>query len=85
VVASARRPRPGFANAPSGDWGQARAPEKDFSRPPSLFERVTQSFARQRQEHVEAQPEPAMAGGDPPERPASKEEELYDIPTFLRR
>ena len=93
VVASARRPKPSFNNPPmtqpqpqAADWGQTRMPERDLSRAPSLFERVTQSFARQRQEHVEPQPEPAMAGGDAPERrPASKDEELYDIPTFLRR
>jgi cell division protein FtsZ len=92
VVASARRPTPSFAQAPaapaqsSPDWGQTRMPEKDLSRAPSLFERVTQSFARQRQEHADAQPEPAMAGADAPERPSkSKEEDLYDIPTFLRR
>ena len=70
----------------SAEWGQTRMPERDLSRAPSLFERVTQSFARQRQEHVEPQPEPAMAGGEAPERrPAAKEEDLYDIPTFLRR
>ena len=92
VVASARRPKPAFANQPpvaqpqTGDWVQTRMPERDLSRAPSLFERVTQSFARQRHEHVEPKPEPAMAGGEAPERrPASKEEELYDIPTFLRR
>ncbi len=91
VVASARRPKPAFGqpSAPqqsSADWGQTRMPEKDLSRAPSLFERVTQSFARQRQEQAEPQPEPAMAGGDPPERRSNaKEEDLYDIPTFLRR
>jgi cell division protein FtsZ len=91
VLASVRRPKPSF-NRPQppaaqggGDWGQTRMPERDLSRAPSLFERVTQSFSRQRQEHAEASPEPAMAGADAPERPASKEEELYDIPTFLRR
>ncbi|MDH3660890.1 MAG: cell division protein FtsZ [Alphaproteobacteria bacterium] len=96
VVASARRPKPSFAQHPpqqppmtqpqGADWGQTRMPEKDLSRAPSLFERVTQSFARQRQEHVEPQPEPAMAGGEAPERrQAAKDEDLYDIPTFLRR
>ena len=93
VVASARRPKPSFNSPPMtqpppqvSDWGQTRMPERDLSRAPSLFERVTQSFARQRQEHAEPQPEPAMAGGDAPERrPASKDEDLYDIPTFLRR
>ncbi len=70
------------------DWGRAKTPARDLSRPPSLFERVTQSFARQRQEHVEpqGQPEPAMAGAEPDERrPAAKSEDVYDIPTFLRR
>ncbi|MGI9486987.1 MAG: cell division protein FtsZ [Geminicoccaceae bacterium] len=95
VVASARRPKPSFNShhppmtqppPQASDWGQTRMPERDLSRAPSLFERVTQSFARQRQEHVEPQPEPAMAGGDAPERrSASKDEDLYDIPTFLRR
>ena len=86
-----RRPKPSFhqprTSAPAaGDWGQTRMPEKDMSRAPSLFERVTQSFARQKQEYADAAPEPAMAGGDEPERrPTSKEEDLYDIPTFLRR
>ncbi|MEL6962789.1 MAG: cell division protein FtsZ [Pseudomonadota bacterium] len=91
ALASVRRPKPSY-NRPQpsmahggNDWGQTRVPDKDLSRAPSLFERVTQSFARQRQEHVEPKPEPAMAGADAPERPASKEEELYDIPTFLRR
>ncbi|MGI9490847.1 MAG: cell division protein FtsZ [Geminicoccaceae bacterium] len=69
-----------------GDWGRTKTPVRDLSRPPSLFERVTQSFARQRQEQVEPQPEPAMAGAEPDERrPAAKSEDLYDIPTFLRR
>ncbi|MGI9420667.1 MAG: cell division protein FtsZ [Geminicoccaceae bacterium] len=92
VVASQRRPMPGnnrpaAAPPPPADaWGQTRMPERDLSRAPSLFERVTQSFARQRSEHVEPEPEPAMAGGDPPERrQKSKDEDLYDIPTFLRR
>ncbi|MEZ5930695.1 MAG: cell division protein FtsZ [Alphaproteobacteria bacterium] len=93
VLASARRPKPSFGQpslttspSTSGDWGQTRMPEKDLSRAPSLFERVTQSFARQRQEHAEPQPEPAMAGAEPSDRrQSSKDEDLYDIPTFLRR
>ncbi len=101
-IASGRRPAPSFApprqpNPPQsgpqasaqddqGDWGSTKTPARDLSRPPSLFERVTQSFARQRQEHIEAQPEPAMAGAEPDERrPAAQGEDLYDIPTFLRR
>ncbi len=100
VVASARRSVPGrLANRDHGgsvpsttdidgqhhNWGQTRTPARDMSRPPSLFERVTQSFARQRQEIPEKQPEPAMAGAEPERRPSSKDEDLYDIPTFLRR
>ena len=66
--------------------GRHAYPSKDLSRAPSLFERVTQSFARVSAKSMLSQkPEPAMAGADAPERPASKEEELYDIPTFLRR
>jgi cell division protein FtsZ len=100
-IASGRRPVPSFnpprnpghagssptAYGDQGDWGQTRTPARDLSRPPSLFERVTQSFARQRQEHAEPQPEPAMAGGEPERRPAAaaQGEDLYDIPTFLRR
>jgi len=88
--AATRRPKQSFhqprTSAPAADWGQTRMPEKDLSRAPSLFERVTQSFARQKHEYAEAAPEPAMAGVDEPERrPKSKEEDLYDIPTFLRR
>ncbi len=98
-IASGRRPAPGYnqprnpghgGTAPGtqgdqGNWAQTRTPARDLSRPPSLFERVTQSFARQRQEHVEPQPEPAMAGAEPEKRSAHQGEDLYDIPTFLRR
>jgi hypothetical protein len=70
------------------DWGKLRAPVRDMERAPSLFERVTASFGRQRedpaQEPVERAPEPAMAG-DSGERRAGGEEEVYDIPAFLRR
>jgi len=92
ATTATRRPKPSFhqprtAPPQGADWGQTHVPEKDLSRAPSLFERVTQSFGRQRQDYAEAKPEPAMAGGDAPERrpAASKEEDLYDIPTFLRR
>ncbi|MGH1478476.1 MAG: hypothetical protein ACRBM6_07070, partial [Geminicoccales bacterium] len=97
-IASGRRPSTGFSPqrspAPSAvtpgddsDWSQTRAPQRDLARPPSLFERVTQSFARQRQEHVEPQPEPAMAGAEPERKPAAatQGDDIYDIPTFLRR
>ena len=100
LIASGKRPSPGVHQSRSSahgssqpgamgdqnDWGKSKTPVRDLSRPPSLFERVTQSFARQRQEHAEAKPEPAMAGAEPDERrPAAKSEDLYDIPTFLRR
>jgi cell division protein FtsZ len=100
LIASGKRPSPGVhqsrspahtgsqpdANGDQSEWGKSKTPVRDLSRPPSLFERVTQSFARQRQEHTETQPEPAMAGAEPDERrPAAKSEDLYDIPTFLRR
>jgi cell division protein FtsZ len=70
------------------EWGKLRAPVREMERAPSLFERVTASFGRQRedpaQEPVERAPEPAMAG-DTGERRAGSEEEVYDIPAFLRR
>jgi len=73
------------------EWGKLRAPVRDMERSPSLFERVTASFGRQREEDqpaeepaVERAPEPAMAG-DTGERRAGNEEEVYDIPAFLRR
>jgi cell division protein FtsZ len=73
------------------DWGKLRAPVRDMERAPSLFERVTASFGRQRSEPrpeqperaVERVPEPAMAEADA--RRASAEEDVYDIPAFLRR
>jgi cell division protein FtsZ len=67
------------------EWGKLRAPVRDVERAPSLFERVTASFARQRPERAERVPEPAMAGGEAEERRASAEEDVYDIPAFLRR
>jgi hypothetical protein len=71
------------------EWGRLRAPVRDMERAPSLFERVTATFGRQREDHppeevVERTPEPAMAG-DSGERRAGSEEEVYDIPAFLRR
>jgi len=71
------------------EWGTLRAPVRDVERAPSLFERVTASFGRQRAEPeperaVERVPEPAMAG-EAEQRRARVEEDVYDIPAFLRR
>jgi cell division protein FtsZ len=74
------------------EWGKLRAPVRDVDRAPSLFERVTASFGRQRSEPrpeqleraAERVPEPAMAG-EAEARRASAEEDVYDIPAFLRR
>jgi hypothetical protein len=78
------------------EWGRLRAPVRDIERSPSLFERVTATFGRQQRadqhpEHleqpervVERAPEPVMAGGAEERRPGS-EEDVYDIPAFLRR
>ncbi len=99
AVTSGNRSVPGYGNPralgrgvkpgvqdDASDWSMSRDQTKDLSRSPSLFERVTQSFARQRQEFAEQQPEPAMAGAEPDERkPATQGDDLYDIPTFLRR
>lgn len=67
------------------EWGKLRAPVRDVDRPPSLFERVTASFARGKERTVgdlgTAVAEPEVA-----ERQlVSAEEESYDIPAFLRR
>jgi cell division protein FtsZ len=74
------------------EWGKLRAPVRDVERAPSLFERVTASFGRQRAEPEpeqpeqmpERMPEPAMAG-EAEERRTRAEEDVYDIPAFLRR
>jgi hypothetical protein len=68
------------------EWGRLRAPVRELERPPSLFERVTASFGRQRQERPGG-PEPALAGADAagPHLAASEEDPSYDIPAFLRR
>ena len=64
------------------EWGKLRAPVRDAERPPSLFERVTATFRKER-EGVPA------AAADPAERRepalATAEEDTYDIPAFLRR
>ncbi len=70
------------------DWARMRTPAREVPRMPSLFERVTASFARGRQEAEQIEPaeaEPAMAGGEAQERRRHNEEEMYEIPTFLRR
>ena len=70
------------------EWGKLRAPVRDVERGPSLFERVTASFGRQRPEprpeQPERVPEPALAG-EAEQRRASAGEDVYDIPAFLRR
>jgi cell division protein FtsZ len=68
------------------EWGQLRAPLREMERPPSLFERMTASFARHRPERPEADQEPAMAEtASPDRRGRSAEEEALEIPAFLRR
>jgi cell division protein FtsZ len=68
------------------DWGRLRAPAREVERPPSLFERMTASFGRQRQERSGDQ-EPALTSAEPvgARLTASEEEPSYDIPAFLRR
>lgn len=67
------------------DWSRVRAPVRDTERAPSLFERVTSSFARARTEREDGR-EPMLAGvaGEHKES-RQEEEEVYDIPAFLRR
>jgi len=68
------------------EWGRLRAPVRELERPPSLFERMTASFGRQRQERPgEPEPAPASAGAAAPRLVASEAEASYDIPAFLRR
>ncbi len=84
---------PGFMHPPLPpqerfhDWSKVRAPVRDIERPPSLFERVTASFGRARPERHDVDREPALAGVDEePQRPRrSSEEDVLDIPAFLRR
>jgi cell division protein FtsZ len=70
------------------EWGKLRAPVRDVERGPSLFERVTASFGRQRPEprpeQPERVPEPALAG-EAEQRRTGAGEDVYDIPAFLRR
>jgi cell division protein FtsZ len=67
------------------DWGKVRAPVREPGRPPSLFERVTASFARGRERADDGPgvPPGRPEGADP--RLATVEEDAYDIPAFLRR
>ena len=64
------------------EWGKLRAPVRGAERPPSLFERVTATFRKER-EVVPASPAGRSDGGDA--ALATAEEETYDIPAFLRR
>ncbi len=68
------------------EWGRLRAPVRELERPPSLFERVTASFGRQRPERSGEQ-EPALAGAEAgaPRLSVPDEDPSYDIPAFLRR
>jgi cell division protein FtsZ len=68
------------------DWSRLRAPVRETDRAPSLFERVTATFARARPEHPEGEREPELATADAGDRRhASGEEEVLEIPAFLRR
>jgi cell division protein FtsZ len=64
------------------EWGKLRAPMRGAERPPSLFERVTATFRKER-EGATAAPPVHAEGGDA--ALATAEEEAYDIPAFLRR
>ncbi len=68
------------------EWGRLRAPVRELERAPSLFERVTASFARPRPERA-GEPTAAPGGGDAGEQrmALAEEEHSYDIPAFLRR
>jgi cell division protein FtsZ len=75
-----------------------RPPFKPSPRPPSLFERVTKAGRLLHREEPEpparvtpatpvtpAAAQPKLGPLDPSERPGAKEEDLLDIPAFLRR
>jgi cell division protein FtsZ len=64
------------------EWGKLRAPVRGAERAPSLFERVTATFRKER-EGTPAPPPGRVEGGDA--ALATAEEETYDIPAFLRR
>jgi hypothetical protein len=59
---------------------------RELERPPSLFERVTASFGRQRPERP-GDRVPALASVDAgePRLAVTEEDPSYDIPAFLRR
>jgi hypothetical protein len=67
------------------DWGKVRAPVREAGRPPSLFERVTASFARSRERIDDAPVSPPGRPESAEPRLATVEEDAYDIPAFLRR
>ncbi len=68
------------------EWGRLRAPVRELERPPSLFERVTASFGRQRPERsAEEEAALAGAGAGTPRLAVPEEDPSYDIPAFLRR
>jgi len=68
------------------EWGRLRAPVREPERAPSLFERVTASFGRQRPERP-GEPVAALASADVREQhlAVTDEDASYDIPAFLRR
>jgi cell division protein FtsZ len=68
------------------EWGRLRAPVREFERPPSLFERVTATFGRQRPEPPGERVQ-ALAGAEArePQLAVTEEDPSYDIPAFLRR
>jgi hypothetical protein len=67
------------------EWGKLRAPVREAERPPSLFERVTASFARGRERAPEPAGPPLGRADGVDSRVATVEEDAYDIPAFLRR
>jgi cell division protein FtsZ len=64
------------------EWGKVRAPVRGAERAPSLFERVTATFRKERENVPAAAPGRAEAGDA---ALATAEEDTYDIPAFLRR
>ena len=95
AAAKARRARlsaPAAARALPGVGQAARAGPRASSAAPSLFERVTASFGRQRSEPQAEQPERADERVPEPAWPARPRAArarrggaCYDIPAFLRR
>jgi len=68
------------------EWSRLRAPVRELERAPSLFERVTASFGRQRPERPgEHAPVGAHVESSQPRLAVAEEEQSYDIPAFLRR